>query len=397
MSATPLTLRRRVALACLLLGLLLSVLFSAAVIAVTEDYEHVLAAEILRGQAEDYSLRLANGLPAQLPLTHRLSGYRGRDLPVRYAGYPLGVTEDEGSDGIHVGVFDTSAGRLAFVIDLRDIEQLERHLNLFLALTALAGTLLAGWLGWMLAGAALAPLGRLAGEVEALPATPTQTRLRDHVSHDELGRLAGAIDDYQARLLDADRHEQAFLADASHELRTPVAVVQGAAEVLLDDAGDDPARTARLQRLERGVQELADLLETLLGIARRKPLRLEPVDAAALLGEAAASVVAGRSGLVVDVDASGMLLVPRREALLLLRAGLRWLCGGADGTLSLRLRGNALDLAFSGVGRADADAPVRSDTGQLSTLTRRLAQRLGWDIASSGHGRIGFRLPVRAA
>jgi signal transduction histidine kinase len=357
----------------------------------------VLAAEILRGQAEDYSLRLANGLPAQLPLTHRLSGYRGRDLPVRYAGYPLGVTEDEGSDGIHVGVFDTSAGRLAFVIDLRDIEQLERHLNLFLALTALAGTLLAGWLGWMLAGAALAPLGRLAGEVEALPATPTQTRLRDHVSHDELGRLAGAIDDYQARLLDADRHEQAFLADASHELRTPVAVVQGAAEVLLDDAGDDPARTARLQRLERGVQELADLLETLLGIARRKPLRLEPVDAAALLGEAAASVVAGRSGLVVDVDASGMLLVPRREALLLLRAGLRWLCGGADGTLSLRLRGNALDLAFSGVGRADADAPVRSDTGQLSTLTRRLAQRLGWDIASSGHGRIGFRLPVRAA
>ena len=191
MSATPLTLRRRVALACLLLGLLLGVLFSAAVIAVTEDYEHVLAAEILRGQAEDYSLRLANGLPAQLPLTHRLSGYRGRDLPARYAGFPLGVTEDEGSDGIHVGMFDTSAGRLGFVIDLSDIEQLERHLNLFLALTTLAATLLAGWLGWLLSGTALAPLARLAGEVEALPTAPTQTRLRGRTRHNKTVNFDG--------------------------------------------------------------------------------------------------------------------------------------------------------------------------------------------------------------
>ena len=65
--STPLPLRRRVALALTALGFLLSALFAAATIAVTEDYEHVLASEILRGQAEDYGLRLSNGLPAQLP------------------------------------------------------------------------------------------------------------------------------------------------------------------------------------------------------------------------------------------------------------------------------------------------------------------------------------------
>ena len=64
--STPLPLRRRVALALTALGFLLSALFAAATIAVTEDYEHVLASEILRGQAEDYGLRLSNGLPAQL-------------------------------------------------------------------------------------------------------------------------------------------------------------------------------------------------------------------------------------------------------------------------------------------------------------------------------------------
>ena len=49
MNATPLPLRRRVALALTALGFLLSTLFAAATIAVTEDYEYVIANEILRG------------------------------------------------------------------------------------------------------------------------------------------------------------------------------------------------------------------------------------------------------------------------------------------------------------------------------------------------------------
>src|SRR5690606_31519210 len=143
-------------------GFVLSLVFAIAVVAVTEDYEHVLAAEILRGQAEDYSLRLGNGLPAELPRTHRLSGYLDGDIPAEYAAYPPGVTEDPADDGVHVGVFDPSAGHMAFVIDLRDIEELEQHLNLFLAAMVVLGTALAGWLGWLLAGTALAPVGRLA-------------------------------------------------------------------------------------------------------------------------------------------------------------------------------------------------------------------------------------------
>ena len=123
--STPLPLRRRVALALTALGFLLSALFAATTIAVTEDYEHVLASEILRGQAEDYGLRLSNGLPAQLPKTHRLSGYARADVPPHYARLAPGVHEDATADGMHIGVFDTSAGRLYFTIDLSDIEALE--------------------------------------------------------------------------------------------------------------------------------------------------------------------------------------------------------------------------------------------------------------------------------
>ena len=400
MNTRPIALRRRVAIASTILGFLLSLLFSVVVIGITEDYEHVIATEILRGQAEDYGLRLSNHLPAQLPLTHRLSGYRGGDIPARYAGYPAGVSEDETADGIHVGIFDTSAGRLAFVIDLRDIEQLEYHLNLFLAAMVVVGTALAGWLGWLFAGAALAPVSRLATAVDALPVQPHATSLRDTVSDDELGRLAHAIDGYQARLVEADAGEQAFFADASHELRTPIAVVQGATEVLLDEPGADPATRARLRRVERGMQELSDLLEAMLGIARRTPLHPEPVDAPAFLREAAGTVAQSHPGLAWEVEASGELRLPRREALLLLRGlSRRLLQPGVAGTLALGLEGSTLDLAFRADQATAAETPVprRSDTGHAVALLDRLAQRLGWDleILSPTHIRIG--LPAIAA
>lgn len=394
-------LRRRVAIAYTALGFALSLLFSAAVVYVAEDYEAVLVSEILRGQAEDYGLRLARSPAAVLPRTHRLSGYlrdgRGHDdIPVEYAGLAPGLHEPsrEGMDGIHVGVFDTAAGRLVFVIDLRDIEELEQHLAWFLAAMIVLGTALAGWLGWLLSAGTIAPVAELAKAVDALPTEPRPTRLAGSVGHDELGRLASAIDAYQARLVEADVHEQAFFADASHELRTPIAVVQGAAEVLLDEPGIDAARVERLQRLERGVQELADLLDAMLGIARRRPVQAESVDAAAFLREAAETVFQGRPGVAIEVDAAGPVRIPRREASLLLRGVLRWLAGSTgEGIVSLQRVGDELEVAFTGSDGHAGPGGKRSDSGEVPSLTRRLAQHLGWELAAGGPGRVVFRLP----
>lgn len=388
-------LRRRVALACLALGFVLSLLFAIAVVVVAEDYEHLLAAEILSGQAEDYGLRIANGLPAQLPRTHRLSGYVRQDIPPRYAAYPPGISEDPAEGGLHVGIFDTGAGRMAFVIDLRDIEELEEHLNLLLAAIVVLGTALAGWLGWWFAGRAIAPVGRLAAAVDALPTTPQRTVLQASTSGDELGRLAGAIDAYQARLVDADAREQAFFADASHALRTPVAVVRGAIEVLMDEP-QPPAQEARLRRVERGMAELSDLQEAMLDVARRRPPHLEDVDAATFLREAGAAALALSSGIALDVDAAGSLRLAPREARLLLRGVLRHvLPHRAPGTLSLRLDGDALALWFNAAGvdpeadvTASMPAATRSDAGSVPALLDRLAQRCGW--------RIEFPQPHRA-
>lgn len=401
---TSMPLRRRVALAFTLLGFLLSLVFSLAAVVVTEQYEHVLAAEILQGQADDYSLRLSNQLTVDLPKTHRLSGYlaSAAGTPPEFRTLPLGIHEDIGHDGSHVGVFDTSAGRLVFVIDLSDIEDLEVLLNLFLACMVVLGTALAGALGWWFAGFALRPVQRLVDEVDALPVQPRRSTLTAHTSHDELGRLASSIDAYQARLVDADSREQAFFADASHELRTPLSVVQGVTEVMLDalddDGRSDPAHVARLRRLERGVRDMSSLTEALLGVARRSELQAETLDARRFLEDAAhialPDIASTGNQAGVAIEATGTLHLPRREALLLVSGLLRKVAQQTpDAVIHVTLSDNELliDKQVDATSDSDTITAARSDIGRGSALLDRLAQRLGWQVDFESATRVRIR------
>ena len=395
--STPMPLRARFTLLATLLGLLVSSLAALTTILMVEEYEYVIATEILRGQAEDYGLRLANGMPADLPRTQRLRGYRADDpeLPPAYASYPTGVREDTSNHDAHVGVFETSAGRLVFVIDLGDIEALETLLRILVGTLVVIGTSLAGVLGWLLSGRALKPLRTLAESVEGLPVEPRRTRLAEGVSADDLGRLAGAIDAYQSRLVEADAHEQAFFADASHELRTPIAVVQGATEVMLDDASSetDPRRIERLRRLDRGVREMHDLIEMLLVVARRRIPLVDDVDAASFLHEATQTLHADGASPAVTVTASGALRIPRREALLLLRHAIGKLGWPSSGeALSLRLDEQRLELSTRRPGSAPAQA-TRSDTGGVGALAQRLASQIGCRMLRESPERIVIELP----
>lgn len=365
MNARPVTLRRRVAFASALLGLVLCLLFVAAVEMIAEDYESVVAHEILQGQADDYVDRVDRGLPTTLPQTQRLAGYR--DAPARYAALPPGVHEDESDDGRHVGVFDTRLGRLWFVIDLGGIERLERHLAAWLTVFVVLGVALSAGLGWYLAGRALVPAGRLADAVDALRVEPAPTSLATLHANDELGRLARAIDDYQMRLVDADDRQRRFFADASHELRTPVAVVRGVTDVMLDDDALLATERPRLARLDRGVQELSDLVEALFAVARRTPATCAWTDIAALLKQTLAD--SGDGSTLETPGASAVVAyVSAPESQVLLRTLLR-----RAGPLRLRLD----EVGERAVLRIEtADEAV--EPPRLSPLMERLCERAGW-------------------
>lgn len=410
--ALALPLRMRVTLLFIVLGLVMSVLFAAMVSFIAERYEHLLIEEMLGSQAEDYAARLRGEPDAILPRSSRLNGYvRHKDgsgqVPDALAALPPGVHESlhEDQDGLHMGVFDTDVGRLYFVINISDIERLERYIEAVLAAVVVLGTLVGAWLGWLLSGAVVGPVRRLADVVEGLPTAPARTDLAAGLPRDELGRLAKAIDDYQARLVDARDAEHGFFADASHELRTPVAVVRGATELLVEDAAGLPALRPRLQRLDRGVRQLSELLDALLGLARRRVGASETVALRDWVRDRLAAADATRDGFLhprIDGQGDPVVSLPPREASLVLNGIVRRLVPpGVPGQLLAHVDAAAITLEF--VARDDdvalsAEVSGDGDRGLGMTLVGRLATQIGWRLEEDPtRRRLRIHLPVDAA
>jgi HAMP domain-containing protein len=410
--ALALPLRLRVTLLYIALGLVMSVLFAAMMTFIAERYEGVLVGEILSSQAGDYAERLRNEPDAILPRSSRLSGYVRRkdgsgEVPDALAALPPGVHESvhEDEDGMHMAVFDTAVGRLYFVINLSDIERLEGYMHAVLAAVVVFGTLVSAWLGWLLSGGVVRPVRRLADAVEGLSTVPAHTELAATLPRDELGRLGKAIDDYQARLVAAQEAERAFFADASHELRTPIAVVHGATELLIEDGAHLPALQPRLQRLERGVRQLSELLDALLGLARRRVGASETVVLRGWVRDCLAVSDAARDGyLQPQVEGRGdpVRALPVREAALVLNGIVRRLVpAGAHGRLLADVGDGEITLRFVAANvAADAGSVAisgGSDRGFGMTLIGRLATQIGWQLEEDAAQRyVRIHLPPDA-
>ncbi|MEN8672393.1 HAMP domain-containing sensor histidine kinase [Nocardioides sp.] len=149
-----------------------------------------------------------------------------------------------------------------------------------LLVAVLAGT------SWLLVGRALAPVERIRRTADEITIAGSGRRVPAVPTHDEVGRLSQTLNEMLERLDVSARAQRQFVADASHELRSPVATLRALMEVSatvpLDQAElrrDVLAETARLERLVVG----------LLVLARRdaagplRPVRDDPVDLADLV------------------------------------------------------------------------------------------------------------------
>ena len=136
-------------------------------------------------------------------------------------------------------------------------------------LLALAAALLAGGAGAaLLAHVSLAPLRRLASQVDAIGATSLDRRVATAGLDPELGRVAGAFNDLLGRLEDAMKRQRELVSRASHALRTPVAMVLTRAEVALRRKRDPGGYREALGDVAVAARECAALVAHLLTLSR---------------------------------------------------------------------------------------------------------------------------------
>jgi signal transduction histidine kinase len=158
---------------------------------------------------------------------------------------------------------------------------------------------------WKVVGRALAPVEAIRGEVDEISAVELHRRVPDPPGDDEVARLARTMNRMLGRLQRAHQRQRRFVADASHELRSPVASIRQHAEVALAH----PGRTTTAELAATVLAEdlrIQRLVEDLLLLARADehalPARRRQVDLDDLVFDEARRLRDG-TGLHIDVGA----------------------------------------------------------------------------------------------
>jgi heavy metal sensor kinase len=167
--------------------------------------------------------------------------------------------------------------------------------------------LLAGFGGWFLARQSLAPVMSMADRARRIGVENLSARLPVANPRDELGRLAATFNELLDRLERSLVQQRQFMADASHELRTPVATARTAATVALQQphrSEEDYRET--LEIVEQQTARLTRVVDDMFTLARADagtyPIRREPMYLDEVIDEIvrAARVIASTRGVTVD-------------------------------------------------------------------------------------------------
>ena len=241
---------------------------------------------------------------------HRLAIRRVELSPqqVRYivvAGSSLEPTDDE---------LDALRDTLAYVVPL--------------------SLILAGLGGWFLAHRSLAPVVAMADRARQIGGEDLTGRLPVANPRDELGRLAGTFNALLARLESSMTQQRQFMADASHELRTPVTTTRTAANVALQQPHREEEEYRRtLEIIEQQAARLSRIVDDMFTLARADsgtyPVRMQPM----YIDE-----------VVEEVTAAARVLASAKQVEIHLRT-VKSASFVGDEELIRRLAGNLLDNA----------------------------------------------------
>ena len=324
---------------------------------------------------------------------------------------------DKTVNGTHLRVLTRGAGDQGAVQLARPLDEVDRQLDrvvLVLVLVGAAGVALGAALGALVARTALSPVASFTRRTEEL-AADGDTSQRIHTERtDELGRLARTFNttlDALERSVEAQRH---LVADASHELRTPIASLRANIQTLehserLPEAERASLRGDILQELDELTSLVADIVELARGA---KPGELvDDVSVDEIVEQVAARARArAPDGVTLDVVTEPTLVRGEPERIQraisnLVDNALKWSPQG--GRVEIELADGGLSVRDHGPGFAESDLPhvferfYRADSARALpgsglglAIVRQAAEAHGGDVEAGNAAGGGALLRV---
>ena len=398
------SLRARITVGLLLYAAVLSAVLVAVGTFLNDRHERLvwmsLLGDVIVRDLKAAHLPAGNVNPPKVRLVD-LDSPSAASLPPEVRRLGPGLYDDIAPENLPYAVLvqDVQGHRMAALIDISAQRAQERRLAYLLDAVVVVGLGLLMATTWWLAGRLLRPVSRLVDSVHALDPSRRETRLAPGYRLQEIQALEVAFNGFLRRLDGFVLREREFIDTASHELRTPISVIAGAAQVLdAEPLGADSRRA--LQRIRLTTEAMQDTLAILLHLAKEPspPAALAPLALEGWLPDLIADyrpLLDGRP-LTLEVgpiEPVSVRVAPAIAAMIfgnLVRNAIEHTPAGhleialCAGVFSIDSRGEPLDAnAVARLYRslALAEASRVRGAGIGLYLVRQLCERLGWALA----------------
>lgn len=303
-----------------------------------------------------------------------------------------------GVDTFHALVVDLPDGKLITVLDIRELEdQQNKDSIVSTAWILVLVALISGAMAWLHANL-VRPVRDLAERMQTIDPHNIGARIPTTYKREEIQIIAQASNAHLERVEKFIERERSLLDQASHEFRTPIAVISGAVDVLKQISLPDTSKPA-LTRIENAVEDLSETMVALLYLAREATAETEPADVT-VLHELLPRLIEdhehllGNKSATLKLDEIEPTFINAPEAIVRIAVSnlIRNAIENTDtGFVELKLHNSIISVADSGSGFNPVEAarryreslrqtsPVRGQ-GLGLFLIGRICDRFGWKL-----------------
>jgi signal transduction histidine kinase len=257
-------------------------------------------------------------------------------------------------------------------------------------------SLLAIVLGLWTSSQVIAPVTALSDRLQALDPKRRNTRIAPDFSGAEVSKIAESFDRFMERLDGFVEREQLFTSAAAHELRTPLAVIQGATDVRGEQDSLPPAARRATERLRRTTREMSEFIAALM-ILSREDRRENSDQAKSEISHIVRQLAEDYARMISDKPVELRVLklhelwldMPPALPTIVISNLLRNAVEHTDtGIIQLTLDGRILTISDTGCGISaeqqahlfDRDFSTKPVGGLGLHLTKRICDRFGWGL-----------------